>query len=100
MTCMHSCMHSLGMAKSARKVDLQIRGVPVELRRRLGQKATSKGLSMSKYVIDVLKDDIERPTLEEWFREVDALRPKREPTVAPSRTLREIRDAIDRGEKV
>ena len=55
---------------------------------------------MSKYVIDVLRDDVERPALEDWFREVDAHRPEREPAIAPSRSLREIRDAIDRGDKI
>ena len=90
------------MARStkAKKVDLQIRGVPLELRRKVGQKAAGKGMSMSKYVIDVLKVDVERPTLEEWFREVDSHMPEREPAVQPSQTLREIRDALDRGEKI
>jgi len=83
-----------------KKVDLQVRGVPAGLRRKLGQKAASRGMSMSKYVIEVLSDDVERPTLEEWFREVDAHRPEREPAIAPSISLREIRDAADRGERI
>ncbi len=88
-------------ARGAKKVDLQIRGVPLELRRRLGQKAASKGLSMSRYVIDVLKDDVERPaTIKEWLALVEELRPKRDIGFDPADTVREIRDAIERGEKV
>lgn len=87
-------------ARGNRKVDLQIRGVPIELRRRIGERAASKGVSMSKYVIDTLRDDIDLPTLEEWFREVDSHMPRRDPAIAPSTILREIRDAIDRGEKI
>lgn len=93
-------MSAMARSTKAKKVDLQIRGVPLELRRKVGQKAAGKGMSMSKYVIDVLKVDVERPTLEEWFREVDSHMPEREPAVQPSQTLREIRDALDRGEKI
>lgn len=98
---MHICMHTGGVARGARKVDLQVRGVPAELRRKLGQKAAGKGMSMSKYVIDVLRDDVERPaTIQEWFALAKELRPKRDIGFDPAETLREIRDAIDRGEKV
>lgn len=90
----------MARATRSKKVDLQVRGVPLELRRRVGQKAAGKGMSMSRYVIDLLTDDVERPTLEEWFREVDSHMPERDLAVAPSKILREIRDAIDRGEKV
>jgi plasmid stability protein len=98
---MQFCMHTPRVARAAKKVDLQVRGVPAELRRKLGQKAAGRGLSMSKYVIEVLKDDVERPaTLKEWFALAEELRPKRDIGFDPAETLREIRDAIDRGEKV
>jgi hypothetical protein len=94
-------MHAPGMPRSARslrKVDLQIRGVPLELRRRLGQRAANKGVSMSRYVIDVLSEEIALPrSMDEWFTEVEALlgpaRDDRGP--APSETLRRMRDAED-----
>lgn len=60
------------MAKQGR-VDLQVRNVPAELREKLRRRAKSKGLSMSEYVIQVLRDDIERPTLAEWLEEVRRL---------------------------
>ncbi len=55
---------------TARKTDVQIRGVPVALRERLRRRADSKGLSMSQYVIEILTDDLARPTIAEWLAEV------------------------------
>ncbi|MGH2471965.1 MAG: FitA-like ribbon-helix-helix domain-containing protein [Candidatus Limnocylindria bacterium] len=59
----------------ARKTDVQIRGVPVALRDRLRRRAAGKGLSMSQYVIEILKDDLARPTVAEWASEVGKLPP-------------------------
>ena len=59
----------------ARRTDLQIRGVPVALRERLRRRAGRKGLSMSQYVIEILKDDLARPTVAEWVAEVGKLPP-------------------------
>ena len=55
---------------AGKKTDVQLRGVPVALRDRLRKRADSKGLSMSQYVIDILADDLTRPTLAEWMAEV------------------------------
>jgi len=60
---------------ASRKTDLQIRGVPVALRERLRRRADGKGLSMSQYVIEILKDDLARPTVAEWAAEVGKLPP-------------------------
>lgn len=54
-------------------VDLQIRRVPSALRDKLRRRARGKGLSMSGYVIQVLQDDLERPTINEWLDEVRRL---------------------------
>lgn len=59
----------------ARKTDLQIRGVPVALRDRLRRRAAGEGLSMSQYVIEILTDDLARPTMSEWLAEVGKLPP-------------------------
>ena len=59
----------------ARKTDLQIRGVPVALRERLRRRAAGKGVSMSQYVIEILKDDLARPAMAEWLAEVGKLPP-------------------------
>jgi plasmid stability protein len=60
---------------ASRRTDLQIRGVPVALRERLRRRASRKGLSMSQYVIEMLKDDLSRPTVAEWVAEVGKLPP-------------------------
>ena len=80
------------------KVDLQIRGVPVGLQRRVRAKAARKGMSMSRYVIQILEDNIDEPdSINDWLDEITSL-----PPVAGYRpgmgaaALRRIRDAIDR----
>jgi len=55
---------------TAKKTDVQIRGVPVALRERLRRRADSNGLSMSQYVIELLADDLARPTVAEWVAAV------------------------------
>jgi len=59
----------------SRKTDLQIRGVPVALRERLRRRADRKGLSMSQYMIELLNDDLARPSIAEWAAEVGKLPP-------------------------
>ena len=60
---------------ATRRTDLQIRGIPVALRERLRRRAGRKGLSMSQYVIEILKDDLSRPTVAEWVAKVGKLPP-------------------------
>ena len=57
------------MAKT-KKADLQIRGIPTVLRDRLRRRAAGKGVSMSQYVIEILTDDLARPTIAEWVARV------------------------------
>lgn len=80
------------------KVDLQIRGVPVRLQRRIRAKAARKGVSMSKYVIQILDDNVDQPgTLGEWLDEIKKYPPV--PGFKPgdgAAAIRAIRDAIDR----
>lgn len=51
----------------ARMTDLQIRGIPIALRDRLRKRAASKGVSMSQYVTDLLRGDLDLPTIDEWL---------------------------------
>jgi len=55
---------------TGKKTDVQLRGVPVGLRDRLRRRADSRRLSMSQYVIEILQDDLARPTVAEWAAEV------------------------------
>lgn len=84
------------MRRRTTTVDLQLRRVPVELRDRLRKRASTKGLSMSKYAIQLLADGVDRPSLDEWLDDVLA-----HPLVGPDarwsaadaiRTEREERD--------
>ncbi|MEO8632514.1 MAG: hypothetical protein ABI466_04090 [Chloroflexota bacterium] len=80
------------------KVDLQIRGVPVRLQRRVRANAARKGVSMSKYVIEILEDNVDRPgTLGDWLDEIAKDPPKTDlrPGEATA-MIRAMRDAIDR----
>jgi hypothetical protein len=80
------------------KVDLQIRGVPVRLQRRIRERATRKGTSMSKYVIQILEDNVDAPdSINDWLDEVISLPPV--PGYQPgmgAAAVRRIRDAIER----
>jgi hypothetical protein len=58
-----------------RTTNVQLRGVPVNLRDRLRRRAARKGVSMSRYVIEILEDDLARPTLSAWLAEVGKLPP-------------------------
>jgi len=69
-----ACIRLAEMAK-LKKADLQIRGIPTALRDRLRRRAAGKGVSMSQYVIEILKDDLARPTMAEWVTEVRKLPP-------------------------
>ncbi len=56
---------------TSRKTDVQIRGVPLSIRDKLRRRAASKGTSMSQYVIDLLRDDLSRPTIAEWLESLE-----------------------------
>jgi hypothetical protein len=90
-------MHTRAVA-GKEKVDLQIRGMPVGLQRRIRTKAARKGLSMSKYVIQILDENVDDPdSINEWLDEVTSLPPV--PGYRPgmgTAAVRRIRDAIDR----
>ena len=82
-----------------KKVDLQLRGVPAPLRERLRRRADGKGLSMSQYVIGIIRDDLDRPTMDEWrsqWRRLSIV----ESAGAGARAVREIRDLAEEGIEV
>jgi plasmid stability protein len=94
---MHKCMHTSPVA-AKEKVDLQIRGVPVKLQRRIRAAAARKGMSMSKYVIQILEDNVDQPeSMNEWLDLVMSYPPV--PGLKPGEAtavIRAMRDAIDR----
>jgi hypothetical protein len=90
-------MHT-SLVAGKEKVDLQIRGVPLTLQRRIRERAARKGLSMSKYVIQILEDNVDDPeSINEWLDLVMSLPPV--PGYKPgeaTKVIRAMRDAIDR----
>ena len=90
-------MHTCSVA-GKEKVDLQIRGVPVKLQRRIREAAARKGLSMSKYVIQILEDNLDQSeSINEWLDEVMSLPPVPGYRLGMgTAAVRRIRDAIDR----
>ena len=92
---MHSCMQYHRAMAKRKTYDVQIRGVPADLRDKLKRRAASKGVPMSQYVVKVLKDDLERPTLAEWLEMV-----RRDPPVpglSGAAIVRELRDELEEG---
>lgn len=49
---------------------LQLKRVPDELHALLRARAEAEGISMSDYVIRLLREDLARPTPEEWLEMV------------------------------
>ena len=74
--------------------DLQIRGIPVKTRDALRRKAESKGLSMSQYLVDLIRHDVDKLPLDEWIALV-----RKDPPVDLGRPaaeiLRELHDEED-----
>jgi len=74
--------------------DLQIRGIPVKTRDALRRKAESKGLSMSQYLVDLIRRDVEKMPLDEWLGLV-----RKDPPVdlgkPAAEILREVHDEED-----
>ena len=75
--------------------DLQIRGIPVTTRDALRRKAESKGVSMSQYLVDLIRRDVEKLPLDEWLARVRADPPVDigRPAADILRDVREERDA-------
>ena len=75
--------------------DLQIRGIPVKTRDALRRKAESKGVSMSQYLVDLIRQDVERMSVEEWI-EMMLKRPRSGISSAEvQQALREAREEED-----
>lgn len=76
-----------------RKTDLQIRGVSVDLREKLRDRAESMGKTMSQYAIELLEKDLAYPTLDEWLDDVKKHRiPVRPGGISAAQAVREARE--------
>ena len=78
----------------AKTTDLQIRGIPVKTRDALRRKAESKGLSMSQYLIDLIRREVETMPLEQWIAWVRK-NPPVDIGMSAADLLKEVRDEED-----
>lgn len=53
--------------RASQTTDLQIRSIPVKTRDALRRKAESTGVSMSQYLIDLIRHDVEKMSLDDWI---------------------------------
>lgn len=81
-------------AKRGTTTDLQVRGVPVGLRETVRARAAKKGQTMSQYMIDLIRSDTDRSSLEEWLEKV---RRNRIPVASGMSAAQALREA--RGER-
>ncbi|MDH3227260.1 MAG: toxin-antitoxin system HicB family antitoxin [Thermoleophilia bacterium] len=46
---------------------IQVKNVPDELHERARERARSRGLSLSQYILDLIETDLRLPSVDEWF---------------------------------
>ena len=72
---------------------IQIRNVPDDLHRELKARAALAGMSLSDYLLRALRREIDRPSREEWLRQLSRLAPfEGEPSSAE--IIREMRGPL------
>jgi hypothetical protein len=72
---------------------IQVRNVPDEIHRELKIRAARRGVSMSDYLLELARRDLDRPTTEEWLARVRA-RPPVVTSVSAADIIREHRGEI------
>ena len=73
-------------------VHLQIRDLPDEIHQTLRQRATTRGLSLRQYALEVLQEHCQKPTLDEWLDGLSQLTPTTLSTPA-AKALHQSREA-------
>lgn len=81
-----ACNHLIRMSTM-----IQIRNVPDTLHRQLKSRAALAGMSLSDYLLDMVRQAAERPTIEELRARLER-RPGMTPSIAPARAIRAERD--------
>lgn len=80
--------------KKRATVDVQVRRLPRSLREKLGRRAQRARMSVSRYAVTVLAEDIERPGIVAWLDEIASRAPA---GVSGAAIVRELRDEIEEG---
>lgn len=73
---------------------LYVRDVPGEVQEVLAHRASARGLSISRYAVEVLRRHCALPTVEEWLCEVTAL-----PTATPVDSAAAVSAAREDGDR-
>jgi hypothetical protein len=55
--------------------NLQIKNVPEPLHEELRRRAAGRSMTVRDYVLELIRDDQRRPTMEEWLEELDRREP-------------------------
>ncbi len=61
--------------RGARTTNIQIRGVPAPLRDKVRTRARKRGQTMSQYLIDLVRMDVDQMSTEEFLEEVRRWKP-------------------------
>lgn len=69
----------------------QIRNFPDDLKKRLRARAVQCDLTMSDYVIQLIRSDLDKPTMEEWLARLEELPKHPELNLTGARMLEEAR---------
>lgn len=56
--------------RGTKKTNLQIRGISTELHDKVRRRAEKRGQTMSEYLTDLIRNDPDQPSMEEWLEEV------------------------------
>lgn len=70
---------------------IQIRNVPQRMHRKLKARAALAGMTLSEYILQELKKDLERPTREELLERISTL-PGVKLSKTPAQVIREERE--------
>ena len=76
---------------------LQIRHFPDELKERLRERARQADLTMSDYVIQLVSQDLDEPTMDEWLARLEQLPIHDDLPVTGADLLAEARDEHEPG---
>lgn len=83
-----TCKHAARMG-----VMIQIRNVPEDLHRKVNARAAEAGMSLSDYLLNEIRKDADRPTLEEFYARLKTRTPV-DSDIDPVDIIREARGPI------
>ena len=71
---------------------IQVKNVPPEIHQQLRQRAAEENMTVSEYVLNALRRDLELPTQRDWVQRVIKRKPVKQKGINFAALLREIRD--------